>query len=271
METIMDWLGLITPVLLMTLLGIPHGALDGYIIKAMSKNIADLIVLFSCYVLVVVLSISSWLLYPTISILGFLAISMIHFGRSDLSAQSCAHPFLAIIARGGLWVIALPLLQWQHTEIIFAHLQTNTAVVKNALGIAIVPWILACGFYLCSQLGRGQRRMCAEWLIGLLTILLLPPLWAICVYFCGWHARRHTAKVVAYSTSRMSAIRDMRVFTGFTLIIAGVLYLLYFRQVAAEPAVITVFFVGLFAITVPHMILIDVYLPRRQEHWRIQP
>ena len=62
----------------------------------------------------------------------------------------------------------------------------------------------------------------------------------------------------------------MLAFTALTLSIAAALYLLFFQQVEIESAVLTVFFVGLFAVTVPHMILIDYYLPRWQAHWRIK-
>lgn len=267
----MELIYLVTPLLLMTLLGIPHGALDGYVIRSVSRNALDSATLYACYVLLAGMSIGSWLLYPTVSMLSFLAISVVHFGRSDVSRQSCARPLLAIVARGGLWVVALPMLQWRSTEILFAYLQTNTAVVHSVLSIAMVLWVLISLAHLSVELWHGHHRVCIEWLAGLLIVILLPALWAICLYFCAWHARRHMSKVLSYSSNEKQARKDMFLFTILTLSIAAVLYLLFLRQIEIAPAVITVFFVGLFAVTVPHMILIDFYLPRRQQQWRIKP
>jgi len=266
----MDLIYLITPLVLMTLLGVPHGALDGYVIKSVSRNSWDAIALFAGYLLLAAISIGSWLVYPTASMLIFLAISVVHFGRSDVSRQLYARPLLAIVARGGLWVVALPTIQWQSTEILFAYLQTDTAVVQRVLMVAMVVWVLICMAHLSVELWHGHRRVCVEWFAGLLIVIMLPALWAICVYFCAWHARRHMSKVLRYSPNEQQANRDMFLFTMLTLSIAAALYLLFLRQIEVEPAVITVFFVGLFAVTVPHMILIDFYLPRRQEQWRIK-
>jgi hypothetical protein len=79
------------------------------------------------------------------------------------------------------------------------------------------------------------------------------------------------SKVLSYPTNEQQAKRDMVIFTLLTLSIAATLYLLFLRQIEIEPAVVTVFFIGLFAVTVPHMILIDFYLPWRQQQWRIKP
>ena len=266
----MDLILLVVPLVLIALLGIPHGALDGYVIKSVSRNTRDSIVFFACYVLLAALSIGSWLLYPTAAMLSFLAISVLHFGRSDVAKQPYARPLLAILARGGLWVIALPIIQWQTAESMFAHLQTDTEKVHGALSIAMVPWVVGSMAHLLAESRHGHRRVCSEWLIGLLTVLLLPVLWAFCVYFCGWHVRRHMARVLSYSADAKQASRSMLAFTALTLSIAASLYLLFFQQVEIESAVLTVFFVGLFAVTVPHMILIDYCLPRWQAHWRIK-
>ena len=266
----MDLIYLITPLVLMTLLGVPHGALDGYVIKTVSRGTWDSLALFASYVFLAAISIGSWVVYPTASMLSFLTISIVHFGRSDVCRQAYAKPLLAIFARGGLWVVALPTIQWQSTEILFAYLQTDTAVVQGVLIVAMVPWVLIVIAHLTTELWHGHRRVCVEWLTGLLIVILLPALWAICVYFCGWHSRRHTARVLSCSKDAKLASRYMLAFTALTLSIAAALYLLFFQQVEIESAVLTVFFVGLFAVTVPHMILIDYYLPRWQAHWRIK-
>lgn len=61
----MDLIYLITPLVLMTLLGVPHGALDGYVIKTVSRGTWDSLALFASYVFLAAISIGSWVVYPT--------------------------------------------------------------------------------------------------------------------------------------------------------------------------------------------------------------
>ena len=102
MGTIMELITLIIPLVLMTLLGVPHGALDGYVIKSVSRSVRDSIALFAGYVLLAAISIGAWLLYPTASMLSFLAISTVHFGRSDVSQQTYMRPLLAILSHSSV-------------------------------------------------------------------------------------------------------------------------------------------------------------------------
>ena len=52
----MDLILLVAPLVLMALLGVPHGALDGYVIQSVSRNNRDSIALFACYVLLAALN-----------------------------------------------------------------------------------------------------------------------------------------------------------------------------------------------------------------------
>lgn len=265
----MSSLNTIAPLVLMALLGIPHGALDGYLMKSLSKNTIEFALLLGVYSLCCLLAIYSWLKLPTVSLLFFLAASVLHFGRSDVLQGACNQCFLAIVARGGLWVIALPFLHWSTAEPIFAYLQTNTAVVRASVEWAFAPWAAISGLHIAFELRNRRLRGCVEWSIGLLLIVVLPALWALCAYFCAWHARRHTHWVWSESSSVKQAWKHMLLFSGLAFGFAAAGYLTFLRDTAMESAATIIFFVGLFAVTIPHMILIDFYLPHRFEHWRI--
>jgi len=255
----MDLMHLLVPLLVMTLLGIPHGALDGYVIKSMSRNTIDCIVLSGLYAGIAVVSIGIWIIFPTGAMLSFLAISAVHFGRSDIADTQFKQPLLAIIARGGLWAVGLPAIHWQTTEVFFGYLRTDLELVKIALTSMLIPWIFVSVIHLIIELRHGHRRVCIEWLAGLLLVSYLPPLWSLCLYFCGWHARRHVSRVLSTAKNARQATKDMLLFTAITLCIAGVVYFFYARHIDLAPAAITMFFVGLFALTVPHI----------YRHWRL--
>lgn len=260
---------ILLPLLLMTLLGVPHGALDGYVIRSLSRNAIESVILFGLYALIALASVGVWVLFPTVSMLSFLVISAVHFGRSDIVDTQIKQPVLAIVARGGLWTVCLPTIHWQSTAVIFDHLRTDVQLVQIALFSALIPWAIVSMTHLIIEFRHRNRRVCIEWLLYFLLVISVPPLWALCVYFCGWHARRHMFRVFRSAQNTRHAVRDMLLFTGATFCIAGAVYFFYARHIELTPAAIMIFFVGLFALTVPHMVLIDSYLPHQQRHGRI--
>lgn len=269
-EPKMDLINILPPLLLMTLLGIPHGALDGYVIRTVSRNVVDCGILLGLYVCIAVACIGIWMLYPTVAMVAFLLISTAHFGRSDVISSSFARPLIAIVARGGLWTIAVPVFHWQSTEVFFDYLQTDSELVGTLLSAVLIPWICVSILHLLTEIRHSHSGVCIEWLVGLGVVILLPPLWALCVYFCAWHARRHMIKVLSTAADVRHGIRDMLFLTLITLCIASLIYFFYARHIDLAPATITVFFVGLFALTVPHMVLVDYYLPHHYPHWRLK-
>ena len=86
------------------------------------------------------------------------------------------------------------------------------------------------------------------------------PLWSLSLYFCLWHARRHTRWVLACTKSPAEAKIWMLSIFSLTIIMGAAAYLLWLPTTAASTLTAQIFFIGIFALTVPHMILIDYYL-----------
>ena len=72
------------------LIGLPHGAFDGAIAACLGQ--ADrpitLIRFITLYVALAGLVVGLWLLFPVAVLIGFLGISIIHFGLGDARAKS---------------------------------------------------------------------------------------------------------------------------------------------------------------------------------------
>ncbi|MDG0978723.1 MAG: Brp/Blh family beta-carotene 15,15'-dioxygenase [Halieaceae bacterium] len=254
-------LTVLTPILLMAVFGVPHGALDAALIKTTtSKNRRA--ATFGGYIAIVVACIAGWYLAPTAAILLFLALSTWHFGSSDIVDQQPQHRLLQIIVRGGTWTLFLPLYHWSATEPIFTQLNTNTEFIRIGLMLALPLWILGCGAFLYIELMARSYKAITTPACVLVLCLALPPLWSLGLYFCFWHARRHTQQTLAHLADAASAKRLGRGITALTLAIAAVAFGLMPSEISLDTAMIRIFFVGIFALTVPHMILIDYYLAR---------
>ena len=100
-------------------------------------------------------------------------------------------------------------------------------------------------------------------LFGLLLLAwVLPPLFFFAVYFCGLHSPRHiieSARVLRWHTRavRMTAL-------GISIITVAAALGIYVSLPAidATPRLLAVIFIGLAALTVPHMLLLELAADR---------
>lgn len=254
-------LTLYAPLVMMSIFGIPHGALDAALLNARFSS-SKRIMLFSAYITLAIFCIALWSVAPTPSMLLFLLLSVVHFGRSDIADRNVNHLHIETLARGGLWALALPLYHWEVVEPIFAQLNTNTEIIDRVLTLSLPVWGMACAALCFFALKTRTYRSLAALAIGLTLIYSLPPLWSLGLYFCVWHARRHTQWALAKLSNPGRAQKLKQNTTALTLLIAlGAFYVMP-ADISLTTAVIQLFFVGIFALTVPHMLLIDYYLPR---------
>ena len=70
--------------LMIILIGLPHGALDGAVSLCLEiKKKINKIIFLILYVLVAIIVTLLWILFPEISLILFLLISIFHFGLGD--------------------------------------------------------------------------------------------------------------------------------------------------------------------------------------------
>ena len=101
-------------------------------------------------------------------------------------------------------------------------------------------------------------------IILILLAFLIPPLLTFALYFCFWHSRGHILRVWqrVKINERRSHIIETVGYTIFTwLILASGLWLL---DGSLNESIIQMVFIGLAALTVPHMILVDFWANRRK-------
>jgi Brp/Blh family beta-carotene 15,15'-monooxygenase len=254
---------LLLPLLLMLLLGVPHGAYDGPLLWRFSPSPGQRAAWLTAYLLLALAAFAFWRLQAEVAFGLFLLLSLIHFGRSDAPAAALPHAALLVVGFGGVFTLLLP---WWHraaVEDVLELLQVPHERFFWALARLLLPlWLLAAAWTLAVLLYHGRQRELLTF-AGLVTlVLLLPPLWALCIYFCGLHARRHTRLVLTLLQDSTVVRRQMLSIMAVTLLLA--LWALWWIAVeaAVTAALVQTFFAGLFALTLPHMLLTDWLLPR---------
>ena len=262
------------PIAIMLVLGMPHGALDAHIVNSATRNKRQTLGLLLAYVLLALSTVLFWWALPTVAIAIFLGLSTVHFGRSDLhthkninaaaearaSTTIAADGFVKFVTHGGIWTVLLPLIQWDSVEPIFSVLGCQTVILKYLLQVSAFAWALCLIITIFSYRQSRETEQSIVLFAGMSTAILAPPLWALCLYFCFWHARRHTSWVLSTFPPKSVALRFMFVFSLLPLI--GILSWFSFvpTELNLEGLPLQLFFIGIFALTVPHMLLIDYYL-----------
>jgi beta-carotene 15,15'-dioxygenase len=255
------------PILLMALLGIPHGALDAFLLIHRAATAKKLFIYLCLYLFAAGLCILAWFFAPTETLFLLLIASSLHFGTGDVNkfSNTLRTPLTHRFALGGLWAFALPLLNFTHVEHIFASLSTDTTLLRTYLLAAGFFWLLASAHFLYQSYQSHSRNGRLFWGVAAIGILILPPLWAICLYFCAWHSRLHTQKIfLQFVTYKYRLMLWMAVTTLVTFILGYVAFETLRLTSDEYSALLRVFFIGILALTIPHAILVDVVLPRSQ-------
>lgn len=235
-------------------LGIPHGALDPFVARAggVVRGRGDLARWLLAYGGLAGGTVLVWWAFPVLSLVLFLLASAVHFG-SDWRGEV---PAWGRAAGGAVVVLAPGLFHPAETARLFGMLVPEPAGVA-LVGALELPAIGAVLTLLLASAAVARRQPMAA--LELLSLPLLAwglePLPFFIVYFCILHSPRHLLEVF-----EQTALPAPRLIAGgvavsaVTLVIAAMAYAGLTRLEVDAP-VLKVVFVGLAALTVPHMVL----------------
>ena len=252
------------------IIGLPHGAFDGAVALALGygKTLKSMVGFVVTYVAISLLVVLFWLTFPVIALLLFLAISAVHFGIGDSQSGAFLQRGIQSLAHGGLVVVGVSLMHRPEVDLIFAHLVAGeTSMLWTALSIA--AYGLATIFLAYAVLAYRQPKLRLRFgeLAGLaLAYYLLPPLVGFALYFCLVHSVRHVCHLwtdlrdSAYGGRRMLPLAVL--FTVASWLAATVTLGLIPATETPDGAILRVVFIGLAALTVPHMVLVDGFFRR---------
>lgn len=257
--------------------GLPHGALDyraaGSLLRPKVGQWWPL-----CYVASYLAMAGSvvwlWTLTPVISLAAFLLLSVLHFGLSDTrSGGQMTAP--SVLAHGGAAIVVPSLSHPQRIAEIFVWIAgVNSLAILDALrGPLALLWI-GCILLACFSAVRSTmaRRQLAEIALVIAAFIFLPPILAFALYFGILHSPRALlGEASQMPGSSASALRQLAHAAALPALgAAGFLLAAFFLQ-AGEPlevAALRTMFIGLAALTVPHMTqggLIQLLTRRKQK------
>jgi len=233
--------------------GLPHGALDVVIGPRHTKPQ----LFFGLYLAAVLGIVSMWIVAPAVCLVAFFLASWYHFARGD----SVHHRdigragVLSGVSTAGC-AIGLPLML--HSGVVTPVLSdlmlgtTDLTSDRVALfGSVIAVPSLVIGLVAGAAALRSRRCSAA---VEIVTIALVAatvhPLVSFAIYFALWHAPRH---LIALDIDRQGWRRALWATAGTLLVGAFVWRLVE----PAGPAAAQVVFIGLAALTGPHLALTE--------------
>lgn len=249
--------GLIILATLILLLGVPHGALDtifAYRLYDLRRPL-DWMLFTLIYLLLAAVVVAVWWWAPMVFLILFLLISAAHFSGDPEKGT----PLATRILYGGCVLLLPALLHSEEMGRLFGLL------VGDPPALLLMPWIklLALIWLPCAALAV-ILLMWRDWLgameIGSVVLLSVaaPPLVAFTLFFCGMHSARHILRTIDYSgtfSRRLLALSAFLPMIGVVVVSTLAWWLL--KGKSLDERLIQIVFVGLAALTVPHMALVE--------------
>ena len=188
------------------LTGIPHGALDIFLMrKIFNSSLKMLLFGLLLYLTLAIPVILTWTLFPTMCFIFFLIYSLAHFADSDIQSIS--------LKQGEWWIqffsrFSLPfslsfifyrsetsqLVSWVHADIKLNDLASVLFFLGIfSLAFVVINTYLNLKLFLKAQENLGWSSFEPLFIAGI--FILLPPLYAFSFYFCLVHSVKHIFNV----------------------------------------------------------------------------
>ena len=254
-------LSIILAACLISLVGLPHGALDPVIAyrHGIIKTVASGIRFFLLYLTIVFAVVIFWFLLPQTALTGFLFISALHFGRDWRFKLR-----LGGFGYGAL-VLGLPALtNSEAVSLIFNFLLFTESANFSVIFLQIIG-LIGATLILFDLTKLSVLRILEVCFLGLIATLI-NPLWYFVIYFCGFHSPRHLSSEFQRMTrdQKLIAYVVILLITIITLAISAISgsYLeKYYNDL--NMLIYQLIFIGLAGLTVPHMCLLE-WVGRKQ-------
>ena len=256
-------------------IGTPHGAIDHLITlpKAAPLKMAIFVGIYVAIALLAIVAILKW------NVWGFIVVvimSATHFGIGDAAflnesdkygqKSNKSLPVWAYAPAAGSLPVMIPLVNNRSTE---ALEQVNPKLIDWHHGFQseIQAFVLVLLFIgLVALLISNRKREIIDLLLLAALAFIVPPLVAFAVYFGGWHALRHTARLTsllpksntAYEENKIGKAFWSAVIPGVPALIGTLLFVVglsLFKDDDLSSTFLWNILVTIWALTVPHMMV----------------
>ncbi len=260
---------LYTCLFLVLTIGISHGSLDNLKGKKLLQlyNINNMAYFYLGYVILSLFVIIFWLFFPSLLLILFLIIASYHFGKED-SEFLCISKglfFDILFFLKGSIVISAPLIfQKSKTLEIFDTIGMNTELIIFSSDLLVIIFILLSilsSFIIVSSVRNLYALVLVLDLMAILVLnYFLQPLLAFTLYFCFLHSIRHSISLMYELDNNLTKSipiffkksLPLTLLTGFLFV---TIFILLMGEFDVSNSINKVIFIGLAALTLPHITL----------------
>ena len=301
---------LVPLVVSVVLLGLPHGAVDHLAVaraRGEAATVRWFAVVGALYLVAGGLYAAVWVIAPAAAFAFFILLTWAHWGQGDLYPLAAVvggdggypggrvHRVLVAATRGALpMVVPLVAFPDQYELVAGTLVGLFDPDAGAALGAAFtaearmmaagVVGVLVVASLSVGFLHAGPSRPwlvdAGETLLLVVFFLSVPPVFAVGLYFCVWHALRHVGRLVAidpdggptlraggYGAALWSFARDAAPLTGVSLLFLVVLALAVPGGVETPLELVGAYLVLIAALTLPHTLIV-AWMDGAQGVWR---
>ena len=242
-------------------LGLPHGALDAWYAEDRGfsgDGWRGSLAFYLAYVSLATVTAIAWLLFPATSLCFFLAISAWHFSGDWRDVLTQRERLTA-----GLTLVSLPaLFHPESVELLYEALavQQATKIVTAQTYIALVSGTLLMISTL--RVAPKHPHLLLEISLILVCAWALAPITFFLVYFCGLHSIRHMLRLldgVSYKVGISALVHCL-----LAVLAALAVWKVAPAALTIDEYLLSAVFIGLAALTVPHMLIHDVLDPAQR-------
>ncbi|PSQ43906.1 beta-carotene 15,15'-dioxygenase [Halobacteriales archaeon SW_7_68_16] len=285
-------------------LGLPHGAVDWAVLPRAVTGRLDarwVGVVLAVYAVAGGAYAVAWFLAPVGAAIAFIGLTWFHWGQGELHPLSAVvgvdyldtrpRRALAVVVRGGLPML-VPLLAFPE------RYRTVVAAFAAPFGGTLATWPVTPGLQLAlgagfaaltvATLALGYRRTtdyrawatdAGELALLWAFFLVVPPVFAVGVYFCCWHAARHVARVLTVDGTATAALergelvaplrrfaREAALPTAGGLLVCWALWTTAPESPTTVGGLAALYLVAIAVMTLPHVVVVT-WLDRIQGYW----
>ena len=260
---------IIVSLFLILTIGISHGSLDHIKGKQLLKILGfqSSIIFYFGYLMISLITIFTWILFPNFLLLFFLIVASYHFGKEDsefVNKNKKKNLELVYFLKGSLVIVA-PLL-FHKNETLFIFQSINFDISESILiNNLMLYYFIFLSFFSSIFLSLNKSFDTKSLLImDFLSILILNyflnPILAFTLYFCFLHSIRHSISLIKKINNNIK--KGFPIFLKKALpltiitILAYVIALFFLNNYnELDETIYKVMFIGLASLTFPHILL----------------
>ncbi len=288
--------------------GLPHGAVDHLVPGRLSEggvSVVSVVVVALLYGVLATIYLAFWIFFPVAAFVFFIALTWFHWGQGDLySAVTFLRALdpaprtlkvLVVVVRGGLPMLvpllAFPAVYRDVAESLVGLFSDATVsswffspAFRLTAGIVFLTLVLVTliwGYVASASQDKIAWALDAAE-VGLLAVYfsVVPPVFALGIYFCLWHATRHIARLMLLNRSSYPALRkgalllalkdftrDAAPLSVVALLLLVGLYFLVSVNVEGTAELLALYLILISVLTLPHVAIVGL-MDRRQGLWR---